>query len=70
MSDIIDGKYVFHHCHFCGDDVDQTGYDRVSVYDHYKEKRITVPRRHYLSDCRPDLVDGSYDGTVYEDGPL
>lgn len=34
----------YHTCHFCGDDVSKRGYG----YD---------GTRHYLSDCRPDLVE-------------
>jgi hypothetical protein len=33
----------WHNCHFCGDIVSKRGYD-------------TEGQRHFLSDCRPDLV--------------
>lgn len=34
----------FHNCHFCGEYVSKRGYDPKG-------------ERHYLSDCRPDLVE-------------
>lgn len=34
----------YHPCHFCGDSVNREGYDPKGD-------------RHFLSDCRPDLVE-------------
>lgn len=42
MYDDDDG---WHTCHFCG----------TFVKDGYEDKEKT--KRHYLSDCRPDLVE-------------
>lgn len=42
-----------HTCHFCGTDVCNHGYEDAS---HTK--------RHFLSDCRPDLL------ATYTDGPM
>jgi len=42
----------WHQCHFCGQDVDKDGYEDSA---HTK--------RHFLSDCRPDLVE-------HEIGPI
>lgn len=52
-------NYDQHICHFCGERLrhNSTEYNGL---------------RHFLSDCRPDLIDGSYDDgkTVYPDGPM
>lgn len=40
-------NYDKHFCHFCGDPLNHNGYGN--------EKGEKV--RHYLSDCRPDLVE-------------
>ena len=34
----------WHTCHFCGEDINKEGYDPKG-------------ERHFLSDCRPDLVE-------------
>ncbi len=41
-------NYGTHRCHFCGDDLDHESYSYNSVGELV---------RHYLSDCRPDLVE-------------
>ena len=37
-------NYGNHRCHFCGEDLDH-------------ESFVSGGRRHWLSDCRPDLVE-------------
>lgn len=54
-----DCNYVKHRCHFCGIDLTHDSYELV--YD--KEKQVHNKVRHWLSDCRPDLV-------YHEVGPL
>lgn len=54
-----------HICHFCGERLYHDSYE-----DDAKENR------HYLSDCRPDLIDGSYfrerglPVELHTDGPM
>jgi hypothetical protein len=53
-------NYDRHICHFCGESLHHNSTDGKG-------------NRHWLSDCRPDLIDGTYDGggkTVYTDGPM
>lgn len=63
-------NYDRHRCHFCGQDLahDSTYGERHYSY-YYMEWRVRRVR-HWLSDCRPDLIDGSYDGTKMTDGPM
>lgn len=55
-------NYGMHTCHFCGADLTHDSFEIVAG-----EKR-----RHWLSDCRPDLIDGTYnsDGKGFPDGPM
>lgn len=41
---MVTEEYQWHTCHFCGTDVNKEGYEYNG-------------ERHYLSDCRPDLVE-------------
>lgn len=52
-------NYVHHRCPLCGTEL---------YHDSFEDDAKT--RRHWLSDCRPDLIDGSYDGTRFDDGPM
>lgn len=52
-------NYQSHHCHFCGTDLSHDSFEYV--YD--KETKVTSKVRHWLSDCRPDLV-------YHEPGPI
>lgn len=58
-------NYNNHICHSCG-----TGL----YHDSYEDALKT--RRHYLSDCRPDIIDGSYYRErglpieIHTDGPM
>lgn len=40
----------WHTCHFCGADIDKDGYESSG-------RRGVRGKRHWLSDCRPDLVE-------------
>lgn len=46
-------EYDTHVCHFCGTELDHQSYS----YLYSKEAGETVRERHWLSDCRPDLVE-------------
>lgn len=68
--DDLDG----HRCHFCGTDVCRHGYEfsrrEPGEFTNPPEYVHRPEKRHFLSDCRPDLTDGSYDGHRYSDGPM
>jgi hypothetical protein len=48
-------NYDNHKCHFCGTEL---------YHDSYEDD--AKAKRHFLSDCRPDLIEER----VYEDGPV
>jgi len=52
-------NYETHRCHFCGTDLYHNSYEKSN-------KDGTFTGRHYLSDCRPDLIE---DGT-FPDSPV
>lgn len=48
----MDCNYENHHCHFCG--------ERLNHNSTEGSLATGTLKLHYLKDCRPDLVDGSY----------
>lgn len=55
-------NYNRHLCHFCGTELDHNSYETVPVTTDGGRTGGWGKKRHWLSDCRPDLVE-------HEEGP-
>lgn len=63
-------NYANHRCHFCGEELTHGSWEVRRIYNHFKWRWEVLLTPHWLSDCRPDLIDGTYDGSEMADGPL
>ena len=63
-------NYDTHRCHFCGENLIHGSWVYRRSYNYFKRDWFVLLTPHWLSDCRPDLMDGSYDGSKHTDGRL